>query len=223
MFCKKCGTKIPDDGTFCPNCGQAVENGKEKSREYSEQAQEQPPVSGVSPSESSGNDEKIKKNAKLILIGLLIVSAILLLFSNWVYYDADWGYCTETWPLNFIFGSNSLGGNDLSKPGFLDFLVLLFVILIPYYMVIEIYITYFRKERDKSDETMTPGTICEYIFGYYLYVELFINRLLIEKLKIDEVCFNSTFYIFTAICLIMAAIIKISGLKSMEQSGDKEK
>lgn len=222
MFCKKCGTQIPDNGTFCPNCGQAVENGKEKSMEYSEQTQEQAPISGVSPSESSGNDEKIKKNAKLILIVLLILSAILLLFSNWVYYDADWGYCTVTWPLDFIFGSNSLG-NDLSKPGFLDFLVLLFVLITPYYIIIEIFITYFRKERDKNDQTMTPGTICAYIFGYFLYVELLINRLLIGKLKINEVCFNSTFYIFAVICLIMAAVIKISGLKSTEQSSDKEK
>ena len=25
MFCKQCGTNIPDDTKFCPNCGSAVE------------------------------------------------------------------------------------------------------------------------------------------------------------------------------------------------------
>lgn len=33
MYCKSCGSEIPDDAKFCPECGMAVESGFDDSSE----------------------------------------------------------------------------------------------------------------------------------------------------------------------------------------------
>ena len=29
MYCNNCGTKVPDDATFCPNCGNNMQSQKQ--------------------------------------------------------------------------------------------------------------------------------------------------------------------------------------------------
>ena len=33
MFCEKCGTKLPDDASFCTNCGASINDGESKTKE----------------------------------------------------------------------------------------------------------------------------------------------------------------------------------------------
>ena len=70
MYCNNCGTKVPDDATFCPNCGNNMQSQKQ--------------LNGIKndfSKNTNGNKHSKKNNNNTALIVAIIV-ATLIVFSR---------------------------------------------------------------------------------------------------------------------------------------------
>ena len=70
MYCNNCGTKVPDDATFCPNCGNNMQSQKQ--------------LNGIKndfSKNSNGNKHSKKNNNNTALIVAIIVATLIVFIS----------------------------------------------------------------------------------------------------------------------------------------------
>lgn len=68
MFCNKCGAKLPDNSSFCGECGAPVRNTEQNVQQVPVQMHQQTPT------------QTAPKNNKPLIIGLSVAIAVLLIF-----------------------------------------------------------------------------------------------------------------------------------------------
>ena len=70
MYCNNCGTKVPDDATFCPNCGNNMQSQKQ--------------LNGIKndfSKNTNGNKHSKKNNNNTALIVAIIVATLIVFIS----------------------------------------------------------------------------------------------------------------------------------------------
>lgn len=90
MYCSKCGTEIYDDATFCPKCGERVENSGKDQQNFNSTQYE---AGGAAPSAFFGNDMPQSRTASginkrnsrkpFIIITACVVACALLAVGVW--------------------------------------------------------------------------------------------------------------------------------------------
>ncbi len=88
MYCKYCGEKLPDNGSFCPSCGKPVEETTEhvnKAEEYDTKTE--PSRAKIQPGFSNKIDDpsmkaalKKNKNAAVVFAVILVLAPIVVTF-----------------------------------------------------------------------------------------------------------------------------------------------
>ena len=85
MFCRKCGTELPDNAKFCPVCGESMPNSLPNQKEVPEHSDSQKSVNSriEQPHMSGRNSVPGGKNRKLFLfIGIAAVIAVVILIAG---------------------------------------------------------------------------------------------------------------------------------------------
>ena len=108
MFCRKCGTKNPDDARFCRNCGTPMSSGPSVNGGGSVNGGQNgnpipPPMGqpGAMPRKPKGKRNGAMIAIVAVVVVALIASAVLFYPGNWNWwqklrrYDRRYGGCNE--------------------------------------------------------------------------------------------------------------------------------
>lgn len=94
MFCKECGSSIPDDAKFCPVCGANQENNGEMSDSYNVP----PPPSSTQKSLVRKAIQKMSKVLAYYSIWVFIHLSILLIASDGIFSGSNMEGTRYFWP-----------------------------------------------------------------------------------------------------------------------------
>lgn len=92
MFCKNCGKELPEDATFCGECGKKIEMAK------NDVLQEQPSNSIRENKNATTGEQSDKSIVGLIIILCIVVTVTLV--AGVIYYLYDSGYFDDIFELN---------------------------------------------------------------------------------------------------------------------------
>lgn len=81
MFCRKCGTEIPNDSIFCLKCGTKVETLERK--EQDDQEKEPEPIVAEEPDRALNKVEvpAVSKDKKVVIYGILVAVLIIIILA----------------------------------------------------------------------------------------------------------------------------------------------
>lgn len=87
MFCRKCGTQIPDDAIFCPACGTETHDSAENSAQTNNYTPEQNTYNSEAESEALASDMLASEALKYGIMGVAfaqtgILSILGIIFSS---------------------------------------------------------------------------------------------------------------------------------------------
>lgn len=129
MYCIECGSKIPDNSKFCPQCGTKQTQEGHSDQELKATAPLAPINENATPAlQKIANTSQFRKIFGYYLLWVALHMAILLIYSDGVF-DSDQMGSDEFWPFNPGF-SNEIYIGDYDITEFLTYTVVPLLILI---------------------------------------------------------------------------------------------